>query len=128
MHPEYLRTLIILLPTSRFQRANTKPPPHMIEMALASLRNYPLPRKPTGPAANEKAGGSTMMMNGSIRGMTTNGGMYGGSISNKRKAKRYAEANGDSSDEDGIVNASNTGVGYSNQFRSRQRARQHEQS
>lgn len=46
--PDWLRPLLLVLPASRYRAAlSSKPPPHMIEMALSTLRNNPLPPEPT---------------------------------------------------------------------------------
>ena len=52
--PEWLRPLIALLPpVPKFGRGITKPPPHLIEMALSTLRANVLPSRPTNGAAND---------------------------------------------------------------------------
>lgn len=101
--PEWLKPLISMLPPPpRFQRGGMpilqKPPPHLVEMALAFLKSTPLPERP-------KDEGTVQILNG----IGTNG--------NKRKANYYY-----SSDEEGDKSSSNSG--YGNQFRMRQRARQ----
>ena len=51
--PEWLRPLIALLPpVPKFGRGITKPPPHLIEMALSTLRANELPSRPSNYAAN----------------------------------------------------------------------------
>lgn len=104
--PEWLRPLISMLPPpARFQRGGIpmmqKPPPHLVEMALAFLKSTPLPERPTGDSSGPGKG-----LNG-----------------NKRK-RNYDY----SSDEEGgnpsqYVTGGNGGAGYANQFRIRQRAR-----
>jgi len=52
--PEWLRPLIALLPpVPKFGRGITKPPPHLIEMALSTLRANELPSPPSNGAAND---------------------------------------------------------------------------
>lgn len=51
--PEWLRPLILLLPpVPKFGRGITKPPPHLIEMTLSTLRANELPTRPSNGAAN----------------------------------------------------------------------------
>ena len=104
--PEWLRPLISMLPPPpRFQRGGLpmmqKPPPHIVEMALAFLKSTPLPERPKDDAENMQ-----VLKNGS-------GSMNG----NKRRLNAYY-----SSDEEGDKGSSNPG--YRNRFRMRQRARQ----
>ena len=98
LHPEWLRTLLSMLPVQRMQRMNARPPPHMIEMALAALRTRALPA--TRPAAV-----STDTVTNSTTGR-----------------KRRLGDDDDSSDDGTDVRIG--GGGYSAQFRMRQRARQ----
>jgi len=98
LHPEWLRTLLSMLPVQRMQRINARPPPHMIEMALAALRTRALPA--TRPAAVSADG---------VANHTTG-------------RKRRLGDDDDSSDDD--TDARGGGGGYSAQFRMRQRARQ----
>lgn len=52
--PEWLRPLLALLPpVPKFGRGITRPPPHLIEMALSTLRANELPPRPTNGAAND---------------------------------------------------------------------------
>ena len=52
--PEWLRPLVALLPpVPKFGRGITRPPPHLIEMALSTLRANELPVRPTNGAAND---------------------------------------------------------------------------
>jgi hypothetical protein len=104
-YPEWLRTLVAMLPVQRMPRMHSKPPPHMIEMALAALRTRSLPA--TRPVVDSTDGSSktataTAAENGS-------------------KRKRRLAGEDDSSDDE--VNTRGGG-GYSSQFRMRQRARQ----
>eukprot|EP00986_Skeletonema_menzelii_P019911 scaffold29560_cov154-Skeletonema_menzelii.AAC.3 len=49
--PEWLRPLVALLPpVPKFGRGITRPPPHLIEMALSTLRANGLPSRPTNGA------------------------------------------------------------------------------
>jgi hypothetical protein len=42
--PEWLRPLLLILPASRLRLpVVAKPPPHMVEMALGTLRQNPMP-------------------------------------------------------------------------------------
>ena len=51
--PEWLRPLMSLLPSiPRFGRGASKPPPHLTEMTLSTLKTTPLPARPTSAAAN----------------------------------------------------------------------------
>jgi len=95
--PEWLRGMLMLLPAT-IRNYRGKAPPHMIEMALAALRDNDLPasRPMDTPASTEMRNG------GAIKRIRSN-------------------TNGDySSDEDDISNL--TG-GYGSQFRARQKAR-----
>lgn len=95
--PEWLRGMLMLLPAT-IRNYRGKAPPHMIEMALTSLKSHPLPaERPAG-----KAGGSENFAGGTS------------------KRSRGANNGGYSSDEDDL-NAG--GNGYGSQFRARQRAR-----
>ena len=91
--PEWLRGMLMLLPAT-IRNYRGKAPPHMIEMALATLRGNPLPatRPSEELGKSEKVNGAT------------------------KRAR--ANLTGDSSDEETF----NTG-GYGAQFRARQRAR-----
>jgi hypothetical protein len=95
--PEWLRGMLMLLPAT-IRNYRGKAPPHMIEMALAALRDNDLPTsRPVDTTA------STEMSNG-------------GTMKRSR-----SNANGDySSDEEDLNNL--TG-GYGSQFRARQKAR-----
>jgi hypothetical protein len=94
--PEWLRPLLLQLPPiPKFGRGLQKPPPHLIEMALLTLRGNALPPRPA------------------VEASTTNG-----LAANTKKRKAGANGEDSSEDEDG-----GTGGGYSNQFRPRQRAR-----
>jgi len=100
--PEWLRPMIsILPPPTRFHGAMPmKPPPHLVEMALAFLKSTPLPEKPKDDKAGLHANGN----------LVTNG-------------HKRARVNYHSSDDEG-ENPSKSSAGYGNQFRMRQRARQ----
>jgi hypothetical protein len=95
-NPEWLRSLLMMLPASRNLRGVwNKPPPHLTEMALATLRQNNLPaERPRG------ANGS-----GTKHSRSSKGGGGGG----------------DSSDEE---NGGRGNGGYGLAFRARQRARQ----
>ena len=92
--PEWLRPLLMLLPpASKFGRGTVKPPPHLTEMALTTLRANPLPAsRPETTSSNE----------------------------NGANGKKRERDEGDSSDEE---NGNATGGGYSDTFRARQRSR-----
>ncbi|KAL7486418.1 hypothetical protein ACHAW6_012020 [Cyclotella cf. meneghiniana] len=95
--PEWLRPLLLLLPPiPKFGRGLQKPPPHLIEMALLTLRGNALPQRPVVEAS-----------------------ISNGAFTIPKKHGRQVNNGEDSSDdEDG-----GDGGGYSNQFRARQRAR-----
>eukprot|EP00980_Cylindrotheca_fusiformis_P020233 scaffold7316_cov123-Cylindrotheca_fusiformis.AAC.8 len=96
--PEWLHDIMLHLPASRLRTpVFNKPPPHLTELALNSLRQNNLPTE--RPQDDKK--------NGSVSG-------------NKHKLKSGG-GGGDSSDEDD--GAAGSG-GYGSQFRARQRARQ----
>ena len=102
--PEWLRSLIDVLPqATRLKIA--RPPPHMIEMALASLKNGKLPEKPVFAAPP---------MSGIVK--ESNGGNETVISTSKRKRENV---DGDSSDEEGA-----SGAGHGSLFRMRQQARQ----
>jgi len=93
--PEWLRPLLLPLPASRLRLPIVaKPPPHLVEIALTTLRQNPL------PAERPKDDNRTA----------------NGSNSNKRKA-----GGGDDSSDD--ENGGTGGSGFGNAFRARQRAR-----
>ncbi len=95
--PEWLRGMLMLLPATLRNYRGAKAPPHLIEMALAALRDNPLPS-----------------VRPSTDGMSTqngNGGLH------KRQRKEMDDGN--SSDEENFGSAG----GYGDQFRNRQRAR-----
>ncbi len=92
--PEWLRDMLLLLPATARNFRGAKAPPHMIEMALAALRDNSLPSsRPSDPVQNPD---------------TT-------ALKRKRPIN-----DGDSSDEE---NGHVRGGGYGNQFRARQRAK-----
>jgi hypothetical protein len=101
-YPEWLRTLVAMLPVQRMQRTHSRPPPHMIEMALAALRTRSLPA--TRPVVDSTDSKATVA-----------------SSENGPKRKRRLAGDDDSSDDEGNTRG---GAGYSAQFRMRQRARQ----
>lgn len=93
--PEWIRGMVLLLPASRLRSSIVpKAPPHLIEMALSSLRQNKLPAERPKDDATSNTG-------------------------NKRSASAANIGGGDSSDEEG---PRGTG-GYGTQFRARQRAR-----
>ena len=95
--PEWIRPLLLMLPPiPKFGRGLQKPPPHLVEITLATLKNNSLPA--TRPV---------------VAATTTNG-------SSNIAIKRERDANGEDSDDDEDGGA---GGAYSNQFRARQRAR-----
>lgn len=102
--PEWLRNLIDVLPISRVKHA--RPPPHLIEMALTSLKNSPLPEKPAvvAPPLSGIAKATEIGKLGEINGSAK---------------KRSRTEDGNSSDEDGAGSG-----GHGSLFRMRQRARQ----
>ena len=94
--PEWLRPLLMMLPASRNLRGIwNKPPPHLTEMALATMRQNNLPAERPQDDAN-------------ISG-------------NKHARSTKAGAGDDSSDEE---NGGSGSGGYGLAFRARQRARQ----
>lgn len=95
--PEWLHDLLLLLPASRSRLPVLgKPPPHLTEMALASLRQNELPAERPQDDKDKQSSGKRKLDSG----------------------------NGDdSSDEEGDARGSG---GYGTQFRARQRARQME--
>ena len=98
--PEWLRPLLLLLPpVPKFGRGLSKPPPHLIEMTLSTMRANALPSRPVDAGTNNSNGA---MMSSKKRGRNNN--------------------DGDSSDEDND-NGGAFGATYSNQFRARQRSR-----
>ena len=95
--PEWIRPLLLMLPPiPKFGRGLQKPPPHLVEITLATLKNNALPA--TRPV---------------VAATTTNG-------ASNVAIKRERDANGEDSDDDEDGGA---GGAYSNQFRARQRAR-----
>ena len=109
--PEWLRSLILYLPRLPAHRVGQRPPPHLIEMALASLQSNDLPAdRPVDPAPTADA---------TVPGISP---IDASAPSDPRKRKRGlpgAGGGGDSSDEENGGGAS----GYGSQFRARQRQR-----
>ena len=98
-NPEWLRSMLLLLPASRLRSPIVpKAPPHMVVQALTTLRQNKLPEE------RPKDDKSKESLSGKKRAMGDNNTSGGG---------------GDSSDEEG---PSGSG-GYGTQFRSRQAAR-----
>jgi hypothetical protein len=94
--PEWIRPLLLLLPPiPKFGRGLQKPPPHLVEMTLLTLKGNTLPARPV-VAATATNGASNVAI----------------------KRERNADGEDSSDDENG-----GAGGGYSNQFRARQRAR-----
>ena len=95
--PEWIRPLLLLLPPiPKFGRGLQKPPPHLVEMTLMTLKGNALPTARPVVAANAINGISNIAI------------------------KRERNGNGEDSDDDEDGGA---GGAYSNQFRARQRAR-----
>jgi hypothetical protein len=92
--PEWLRPLLNLLPASRHRAAIlSKPPPHMVEMVMTSLRNHALPaERPSG-----KNGASTKRKandgDSSDEEDLFGGGGYGSQFRD-RQSKRLVALNG----------------------------------
>ena len=94
--PEWIRPLLLLLPPiPKFGRGLQKPPPHLVEMTLLTLKGNALPAARPVVAANANGISNTTI-------------------------KRERNGNGEDSDDDEDGGA---GGAYSNQFRARQRAR-----
>jgi hypothetical protein len=92
-YPEWLRSFVAVLPVARFHRFNAKPPPHMIEMTLSSLKSSTLPPRPTG----------------------ADGASREAPLLGKRR-----RADGDSSDEEGIPGTGGYGGQFRMRQRARQ--------
>ena len=109
--PEWLRSLILYLPRLPAHRVGQRPPPHLIEMALASLQSNDLPAdRPVDPVPTVDA---------TVPGVSP---IDASAPSDPRKRKRGLSGGGgggDSSDEENGGGAS----GYGSQFRARQRQR-----
>jgi hypothetical protein len=92
--PEWLRPLLTLLPASSYRAAIlSKPPPHMVEMVITSLRNHALPaERPSG-----KNGASTKRKandgDSSDEEDLFGGGGYGSQFRD-RQSKRLVALNG----------------------------------
>ena len=104
--PEWLTPLMSLLPPVKGRALHMRPPPHMIELTLQSLRNNALPPRPPAGVGPEVQGSRDN--NGGITPQQVGG----------RKRGRFDNA--DSSDEEGTANSG----GHGSMFRARQRARQ----
>jgi len=89
--PEWLRPLLLLLPASRLRLpVVAKPPPHLAEMALSSLRQNDLPSQ--RPADDSVAAGSKRKA-GDIGGESSdeeNGGTKGGGYGNQFRSRQRA--------------------------------------
>ena len=103
--PEWLSTLVDALPVASRMK-NTRPPPHIIEMALAALKNSKLPAKPASSTVLPMSGISKESDAGKEMIIAT------------QKRKRSVD-NGDLSDDEGDMAA-----GHGSLFRIRQQARQ----
>lgn len=99
--PEWLRSMLLLLPASRLRTSIIpKAPPHLVEMALNALRQSKLPaERPSDDGGN---------------------GVLAGNKHSLEPKKQNGGGGGDSSDEE--TGPSGSG-GYGTQFRARQRAR-----
>jgi hypothetical protein len=93
--PEWIRGMLMLLPAT-IRNYRGKAPPHLIEAALAQIRDNPLPA--TRPTDDNE---STAKSNGD----------------SNNKRMRSSEDGGESSDDEPL------GLGYGSQFRARQKAR-----
>ncbi|KAL9181328.1 hypothetical protein ACHAXT_010133 [Thalassiosira profunda] len=86
--PEWLRPLLMLLPpVPKFGRATVKPPPHLTEMALQSMRSAALPAtRPASTNGNRKRGrndgDSSDEENGNV-----GGGGYGDQFRARQKSR-----------------------------------------
>lgn len=96
--PEWLRPLLLLLPPlPKFGRGLIKPPPHLIEMALSTLRANALPPRPvdTG-ASNGNAEGKKRGRDDDDSSDDENGASAGGYSNQFRARQRSRLAAGDS--------------------------------
>jgi hypothetical protein len=96
--PDWLRPFLLLLPASRLRGMVVKAPPHMVEMALSSLRNSQLPAERPDDGADNT-----------------------GSLAGSKRSSSRSGGGGDDSDEDDS-GPSGSG-GYGTTFRARQRAK-----
>lgn len=93
--PEWIRPLLLLLPASKLRLPIVpKPPPHLIDMAVATLKQNQLPAERPADDNGDKTNGS-------------------------KNKKRMTDAADSSDEEDDGLKVG----GYGNQFRSRKRAR-----
>ena len=99
--PDWLRPFLLLLPASRLRGVVAKAPPHMVEMALSSLRSSQLPAERPKDSSTSASG---TLLTGS-----------------KRSLSQSAGGGGDDSDED-ETGPSGSG-GYGTTFRARQRSK-----
>ena len=108
--PEWLIPLIALLPKLALHRAGARPPPHLIEMALASLQTNSMPAERPEDAPHVAANGLSDPAN--VASVA--------SAPPSDPRKRRAPVGGDeSSDEDNAGKSG--GGGYGQQFRQRRR-------
>ena len=85
--PEWLRPLLLILPASRLRLpVVANPPPHLVEMALGTLRSNPLPAE--RPVDTSKGGGKRKADNGGDSSDEENGGKRGGYGSQFRSRQR----------------------------------------
>jgi hypothetical protein len=86
--PEWLRPLLLLLPpVPKFGRSTVKPPPHMTEMALSTLRANPLPASRPTVTSN----GNSHKKRGRNDGDSSdeeNGDAVGGGYSNQFRSRQ----------------------------------------
>ena len=118
--PEWLRPLISLLPPpARFQRGAVallqKPPPHLVEMALAFLKSTPLCERPK----DDENGLNSKKLDGDM-----NGSNNGTKRARSGSAYLSSDDEADTNASHNLIKSSLGGSGYGSQFRMRQRARQ----
>jgi hypothetical protein len=92
--PEWLRSLLLLLPASRLRLPIVaKPPPHLVEMALATLLNNDLPAErpadeaPTTTTTSNKRTVGTGDDSDDENGMEANGGGFGGQFRARQRQR-----------------------------------------
>ena len=90
--PEWLRGLLLLLPATTRNYRGAKAPPHMIEMALAALRDNALPSaRPSGSLATESTSVKRKRMNDGDSSDEENGNSRVGGYGNQFKARQRAK-------------------------------------
>jgi hypothetical protein len=97
--PEWLRPLLLLLPASRLHLPIVaKPPPHLTELSLSSLRQNALPTERPADTTNgsnkRKSSGNTGGDSSDEENGGKKAGGYGSQFRSRQRARMSTEQNG----------------------------------